>query len=108
MVRAVPNAVGGCVVSLAINIAYGIAILLLVIAIWRNRPGRRRPSEQERAAAARKRTALAAAPVIETEPGINLADQDACELLLDDPEFAARCDRLWQAIRDEQQKGDKA
>ena len=38
-------------------------------------------------------------------PGINLADHDACELLLDDPEFAARCERLWADIRN-QQKGE--
>jgi hypothetical protein len=49
-----------------------------------------------------------ARPVIETEPGFNLADRDACELLLSDPEFAARCDQLWQAIRDGQQKGEQA
>jgi hypothetical protein len=47
-------------------------------------------------------------PFVDTRPGTNLADLDACELLLDDPEFAARCERLWQAIRDEQQKGEQA
>lgn len=47
-------------------------------------------------------------PVVQTEPGINLSDLDACELLLNDAEFAARCERLWDAIRDEQNKGDQA
>lgn len=88
--------------SLAIDIAYGAAFALLAFAVWR-KP--RRPSLKARIAAVRELTA--AAPVVETEPGINLADLDACELMLNDPEFAAHCDRLWQAIRDEQQKGDR-
>lgn len=91
-------------IVVAIAIAYGLVYGLLALAIWRvNRP--RRPALKARITAAQKRTTPA---VIDTEPGINLADQDACELMLNDPEFAAHCDRLWQAIRDEQQKGEQA
>ncbi|MFJ5151436.1 hypothetical protein ACIQCF_07580 [Streptomyces sp. NPDC088353] len=63
--------------------------------------------------------------VLDTEPGINLADRDVCELLwampdydhtaarLDerlaaDPDFAAGLDRLRRAVRNEQQKGEQA
>ncbi|MFD4968891.1 hypothetical protein [Streptomyces sp. NPDC058424] len=63
--------------------------------------------------------------VVDTEPGINLADRDACELLwampaydpatarlndrlATDPHFAAGLDRLRRAVRDEQQKGEQA
>lgn len=43
--------------------------------------------------------------LLDTEPGTNLADRDACELLIaDDPEFAAHCERLWAAIRNQQKK----
>ncbi|MFB6955520.1 hypothetical protein ACFCYB_00435 [Streptomyces sp. NPDC056309] len=62
-------------------------------------------------------------PVVDTEPGINLADRDACELLwampaydeatarlndriATDPDLAAGLDRLRRAVRDEQKKGD--
>lgn len=92
-------------VATVITIAYGLVYGLLALAIWRvRRP--RRPALEARITAARARTISPA--VIETEPGINLADLDACELMLNDPEFAAHCDRLWQAIRDEQQKGEQA
>lgn len=88
-------------IASGIAVAYGLVYVLLGLAIWRvNRP--RRPALEARIAAARERTITPA--VLDTEPGINLADLDDCELMLSDPEFAAHCDRLWQAIRDEQQK----
>lgn len=50
----------------------------------------------------------------ETKPGTDVAVQDALELIYsldaydpaDDPELNARLERLRQAIRDEQNKGD--
>jgi hypothetical protein len=52
------------------------------------------------------------APVVDTEPGINLAVQDELQRLYDAPAYGedidADCARLWQAIRDEQQKGEQA
>jgi hypothetical protein len=46
-------------------------------------------------------------PAADNWPGVNVADQDACELIWSmpehDPELAAGCDRLWDAI-DEHRK----
>lgn len=92
--------------TLAVEIYFGAMFALFVLVVLRGRRPRR-PALKARIAAARERTDVGL-PVRETGPGINLADQDACELMLNDPEFAARCDRLWQAIRDEQQKGEDA
>jgi hypothetical protein len=51
-------------------------------------------------------------PVVDTAPGINLAVQDELQRLYDAPAYGedidADCARLWQAIRDEQQKGEQA
>lgn len=72
----------------------------------------------------------------DNEAGVNLGDHDECELILslpefglaaaaidegldrlferlgpppaDDPVWDAGCERLWDAIRDERQKGDQA
>jgi len=44
--------------------------------------------------------------VVDTAPGINLADLDECRLLWDMPERHPGLDRLRAAIRDEQKKGD--
>lgn len=54
--------------------------------------------------------------LLETEPGINLADRDECDLIWSmpafgtpdphDPELAAGFDRLRAVIRDEQKNGD--
>jgi hypothetical protein len=80
---------------------------LLGVCLWRRE--RRRPLERDQIIReARARVWDADGQRWSTEPGINLADLDACELILDDPAFAARCKRLWDAVRDEQQnqKGD--
>jgi len=54
--------------------------------------------------------APAARPASETRPGTDLAEQDDLELLYSipahNPDLDARLDRLRQAVRDEQQKGD--
>ena len=47
-----------------------------------------------------------AAPVIDTRPGIDLDARDTCELLYNLPARHPGPERLWQAIRDQQQKGD--
>lgn len=89
-----------------VTISYTVVFLLLAIAIWRvDRKSRRRLAARH--AAFIRSTLPPAKAVRETEPGFNLALQDECELLINDPEFAARCDQLWQAIRDEQQKGEQ-
>ncbi|MFF7130336.1 hypothetical protein [Streptomyces sp. NPDC008240] len=95
-------------IATGISIAYGLVYGLLALAIWRvRRP--RRPALEARIAAARERTAPApTAAVRETEPGINLADHDACELLWSMPARHPGLDRLRQAIRDEQKKGEQA
>jgi len=45
--------------------------------------------------------------VLDTEPGINLADHDTCELLWDMPAFQPSAHR-FRDVRDEQQKGETA
>jgi hypothetical protein len=47
-----------------------------------------------------------ARPVIETEPGFNLAEQDLCERLYGMPAYTG-IDRLLDAIRNDQPKGDQ-
>ena len=56
--------------------------------------------------------APATRPASETRPGTDLAEQDDLELLYSipahNPDVDARLDRLRQAVRDEQQKGDQS
>ena len=90
----------------AIVAGYAACFLALATAIWRTAPKYRRPSEAERAAAARQRVGITPDP----RWGTDSAVQAACELIWDlpeyDPELDAGCDRLRQAIRDEQ-NGDQ-
>ncbi|MGW0837099.1 hypothetical protein [Streptomyces prunicolor] len=54
--------------------------------------------------------APATRPASETRPGTDFAEQDALELLYSLPDYdelAAGRDRLWQAIHDDQAKGEQ-
>lgn len=86
----------------------------VVVAIWwTSRSLRNAANVRDRIIAdARARTGLTP-PAPDNVPGINLADHDECELLWSvpahtprDPRLDAGCDRLLEAIRDEQHKGD--
>jgi hypothetical protein len=61
--------------------------------------------------ASRRVTAALALVDPDRQPGTDTALHDTCALLWDlpahNPDLQAGCDRLWQAIRDEQQKGDQ-
>src|SRR5690242_15269870 len=91
-----------------------IAVVGAVACAWQLRRALREPLERDQPVAEGRRRIGAA--VLETEPGIDLAHQDECELLWDmpayigrapaDDELAAGFDRLRAAIRDEQRNGD--
>lgn len=71
---------------------------------WQVRRALREPLERDRIVAQARRTTRPAA--LDTEPGIDLALQDECELLWSIPSDSPGWDRLRAAIRDEQQKGE--
>jgi hypothetical protein len=95
--------------TLAVNLGFAALVLLLVIAIWRVAPKRRRPS---------KRACFLAAclgddyisPIDPRLPAHINAWLDGLAAI--DPQlapvFAPGVDRLRKAIRDEQQDGDEA
>ncbi|MFE9448360.1 hypothetical protein [Streptomyces sp. NPDC006739] len=86
-------------------VVVGLLVLAVLILRWQIRGARAFDAKQAEFLNTATPPIMPTTAVLETEPGINLADRDACELLIaDDPEFAARCDRLWAAIRDEQKK----
>lgn len=100
----------------ALDVGYAAVIFALATAIVRVIRKRRRPSERERAAAARARiireSCTRRVSISPNDPrlaGINayLDDYAALDPQLA-PVFAPGLDRLRQAIRDEQQKGDEA
>lgn len=97
--------------TVALTIA-GVIALGFVIAICR--AGRRidRENEAQRAQIFADMPAAPAptAAVLDTEPGINLNLRDECDRILATPSpfDEAGADRLWAAIRDEQQKGETA
>lgn len=98
----------------AIITGYASAFLLLAAVIWRT--GRkRRSSERERAAAAQARIEREPCdydgllpPAPDNWPGTDPDVHDECELIWAMPARNPGLDRLRQAIRDEQQKGDQS
>jgi hypothetical protein len=108
-----------------INGGYALVFAGLAVAVIRVCRTPRRPSEQERAAAAVARLGPLSGPGLTAEPevpvpaapdnrpGIHLADHDECELIWSMPavdlDLEAGCALLWQAVRDEQhkQKGEQ-
>jgi hypothetical protein len=46
--------------------------------------------------------------VLDTRPGTNLAAQDECELIWDMAAREPGPERLWWAVRDEQQRGEQS
>lgn len=91
-----------------IGIGYAVCVALLATGIWR--VSRRAPKQLGTPA---RPASLSA--VLDTEPGINLALHDECELLFAMPAYTvdtpgpdlAGLDRLLRAVRDEQ-KGEQA
>jgi hypothetical protein len=92
-------------VNTVIDIGYGAVMLLLAVALWRlDRKNQRRMAARQ--AAFIRSTLPPGKAVRETEPGFNLADQDECELIWAMPAYTG-ADRLRDAIRDQQTKGDQ-
>ena len=87
-----------------------LVVLLLVVAFWLLATIADRLRQANATCEQILTETAAPAPtraVRDTEPGINLADQDACELIWDMPALQPSALR-FRAIRDEQQKGETA
>lgn len=82
-------------------------------AYWQLRRARREDQERDRIIRGANVSVPRVPAASDNWPSADVATQDALELIWSmpefDPELGAGCDRLWQAIRDEQQntKGDQ-
>jgi hypothetical protein len=82
-------------------------VVVLIVGGWTAVRLSRRADARAEATDAALAATPTARPVIETEPGFNLAEQDDLELLYSMPAYTG-LDRLRDAIRNEQQKGEQA
>ncbi|NUP75771.1 MAG: hypothetical protein HOQ07_14170 [Sinomonas sp.] len=109
--------IGGA--ALALLFLCFLAAVVLVAGSWAIYHGVRRyratDAKQAQAIAEQVVDPAPRDPIRDTEPGIRLDWRDECERLYampayqpDDPELTAGCDRLRNAIRGEEKKGETA